>query len=361
MANVSFKVGTLAAYNKLPSKDQNTLYFISDTLQIFKGDKEYSKSVQLVTALPQAGVQGVLYVNTTTFALHAWNGSAFVALNKTYATSITSGANDTNVPTTKAVKDYVTAKVAEVTGGKGIFVTDVTYTPATGTLGVAKGEAPVNTVLTGVVNNPEYDPETRKITLPVFGGDALEINLGKDLVVKSGSYVAESKSIELVLTSEDKVTIPVGSLVDIYTGVATSSATVTVNGSKQISVAVKVSATANNQITLEDDGLYVPLPDAYTKAQIDEKIETINSTITAHTGNADIHVTKAQKTAWDAKATTAQVATAKQEAITAAAADAKTKADKALADAKSYASGLNTAMDTRMRAVEASVTWGTLA
>lgn len=46
------------------------------------------------------------------------------------------------------------------------------------------------------------------------------------------------------------------------------------------------------------------------------------------------------------------IATAKQEAIDAAAGDATTKANTAEQNAKDYADGLNTAMDTRMQAVE---------
>ena len=48
-----------------------------------------------------------------------------------------------------------------------------------------------------------------------------------------------------------------------------------------------------------------------------------------------------------------QIAAAKQEAIAAAAGDATTKANKALEDAKTYADGLNTAMDARVDALEA--------
>lgn len=48
-----------------------------------------------------------------------------------------------------------------------------------------------------------------------------------------------------------------------------------------------------------------------------------------------------------------KVATAKQEAIDTAAADATSKANTALKDAKEYADGLNTAMDGRVAAVEA--------
>lgn len=47
------------------------------------------------------------------------------------------------------------------------------------------------------------------------------------------------------------------------------------------------------------------------------------------------------------------IATAKSEAISTAAADATSKANQALADAKTYADGLNTAMDTRVDALEA--------
>lgn len=48
-----------------------------------------------------------------------------------------------------------------------------------------------------------------------------------------------------------------------------------------------------------------------------------------------------------------QIADAKQAAIDAAAGDATTKANKALDDAKTYANGLNTAMNTRVEALEA--------
>lgn len=362
MSNINFLYGTKANYEALTTKDINSLYFLTDTLQIFKGTEEYTKSVKLVSTLPTTGqVQGVIYVNTTDFSLHVYNGADFIQINKTYATTISDAATDDTVPTTKAVATYVSNKIADVVGGVGVFVTDVTYTPASGTLAVAKGGEPVNTVLTGVVNNPTYDSTTRTITLPVFGGDALTIALGKDAFVESGSYNESTKTIDLVLTSGDKVNIPVGSLIDIYTGIATPSASVTVSADNKISVNVKVSATANNQITIEEDGLYVPLPDAYTKAEVDAKIKTVSDTLSDHTSNASVHVTAAQKTEWSAKATTEQVTSAKDAAIAAAAADATTKADAALASAKTYANGLNTAMGERVSVVENAIQWKTIA
>lgn len=357
MNDVKFLYGTKASYEALAAKDSNTLYFLTDTLQIFKGSEEYTKSVKLVSSLPAAGqVQGIVYVNTADFSMHVYNGAEFVQLNKTYATAIPADPDDNSVPTTKAVAAYVTNKIADVVGGVGTFVTDVTYTSASGTLSVAKGGEPVNTVLTGIVHQPSYDSDTRTIKLPVFGGDELVIALGRDAFVESGSYHAENKTLDLVLTSGDEVVIPVGSLIDIYTGLATPSAAVMVSSDNKISVNVKVSAAANNQIVIEEDGLYVPLPDSYTKAQADAKIKAINDALSEHAADTNIHVTAAQKTAWDAKASADQVAAAKSEAI-AAAADAATKADKALSDAKVYADGLEEAMSNRMSAVESSLQW----
>ena len=361
MANVNFKYGAYVDYQKLAVKDSNTLYFTTDTLQIFKGATEYTKSVKMVSALPESGqVQGVVYLRTNDFTLHVYNGTEYVQLTKGAVTAIpASGATDTTVPTTKAVADYVNDKIAGVVGGKGVFVTDVSY--KSGVLSVAKGDAPVTTTLTGVVHDATYDAETRTISLPVFGGDALTINLGKDLVVTSGKYDAKTKEIQLTITSGDVIKIPVGSLIDIYTGLATSTAEVTVSDENKISVRVKVSAKANNSITIEEDGLYVAVPDAYTKAETDQKVKTVQDALTGHIGDTVAHVTAEERKTWDGKVSTDQLATAKSEAIAAAAADATTKADKALKDAKTYADGLNTAMDGRVKETEKALAWQTIA
>lgn len=132
-------------------------------------------------------------------------------------------------------------------------------------------------------------------------------------------------------------------------------------GDKTITFYVRVSAKANNSIVIEEDGLYVAVPDAYTKAEIDKKIKAINDATTAHTGDKVAHITAEERTAWNAKIDATQLATAKSEAISAAAADATKKADAALSGAKTYADGLNTAMDTRMKSVEGAITWKTIA
>lgn len=356
MAQVKFSYGTKARYDALAPKDMDTLYFTTDTLQLFKGTSEYTKTSKMVSALPTTGqIQGIIYFRMTDYSMHIWNGAEFVQLNKSTVTQIPADATDNDIPTTKAVADYVNAKVTAVENIKGKFVTDVTYNA--GVLSVAKGDKPVATTLTGIVHEPTYDAETRTIKMPVFGGDTLTIALGKDLVVKNGVYNTKDKNIELTLTNGDVIKIPVGSLIDIYTGVATPSAEVSVSADNKISVTVRVSAKANNTLTIEEDGLYVSVPDAYTKAEVDTKVKTVQDALNTHAKNTTVHITAAERKAWNAKVSQTELKTSHDDAVSVAAADATKKANKAVADANTYTDTKNTAMDSRVKVVEKALTW----
>lgn len=359
--NVTFKFGAYSAYKALAVKDANTLYFTNDTHQLFKGTVEYTKSAQLVDALPavESAEQGVIYILKDTKVASIFNGVEFVQINKGVVLAIpTEGATDENLPTTKAVADYVNDKIAGVMGQKGKFVTDVTY--AAGKLSVAKGDAAVETTLTGVVHEPTYDAETRTIKLPVYGGDELTINLGKDMVVTSGTYDAKEKTINLTISTGEVVKIPAAALVDVYTGGETATAKVAVSESNVITVDVKVSAAENNILEKKGDGLYVANPDAYTKAETDAAIKKVSDTLAGHESDAVAHITAGERTAWNAKAEVKYVDDAKQAAIDAAAGDATEKADAAREAAKTYADGLNTAMADRMSVVEGAIAWQTI-
>ena len=153
MAEVKFSYGTKARYDALAPKELDTLYFTTDTLQIFKGNTEYTKSTKMVSALPASGqIQGVIYFRMSDYTMHIWNGTEFVQLNKKTVTQIPASATNDDIPTSKAVADYVQAKIEAVEGVKGKFVTDVTYNA--GVLSVAKGDEPVTTTLTGVIHEP---------------------------------------------------------------------------------------------------------------------------------------------------------------------------------------------------------------
>lgn len=360
-ADVGFFYGTKANYNALSSHDSATLYFITDTLQLYKGDDEYTKSTQFVAALPTSGArQGVIYIRSNDFSMWRYTGTSYQQINKGYVTEIPSSADDAtdnNVPTTKAVAAYVNAKLANMGDIEGVFVTDVTYNASAGEIVKFKGGSGVATKLTGVANNPTWDETTRTLSIPIFGEDALEINFGKDAFVSSGVYNSDTKSLDLTLTTGSVVSVPVGSLVDIYTGIGTATTTTTVSDDNKISVSVKVSASANNQITLEEDGLYVPLPDAYTKAEMDTKINALTSKISNHVDDTDSHVSEEDRATWNAKIGSADLAQAKASILASAATDAQTKANQALSDAKAWANGLNQTMGNRVSILEQRLTW----
>lgn len=120
---------------------------------------------------------------------------------------------------------------------------------------------------------------------------------------------------------------------------------------------VRVSAKANNSITIEEDGLYVAVPDAYTKSETDAKIKKVQDQLDGHSKDAVVHITAEERKAWNAKVSQDELTAAKSEVISAAAADATKKADAARDTAKTYADGLNTAMDNRVKNVEGALTW----
>ena len=113
----------------------------------------------------------------------------------------------------------------------------------------------------GSVKNPTYEAETRKITLPILQANGttsnLEINLGKDMVVKSGSYKADTQEIVLVLTDDSEVKIPASSLVDVYTGGDTATISVSVSDDNVITATAKLSTVAKNILKSDENGLYV--------------------------------------------------------------------------------------------------------
>lgn len=69
------KTGTYDEYKSLTDRDHFTLYFAYDTQQLFRGDKEYTKSVELIDELPTEGIFGKLYVvkKEDSTSLYTWN------------------------------------------------------------------------------------------------------------------------------------------------------------------------------------------------------------------------------------------------------------------------------------------------
>ena len=83
MAQVKFIYTDAAKYGALAAKDAGTLYFLSDTKQIFKGAERFSGLVcQEVTADPAVkdAVVNTLYINTTDGSVKIFNGTALTTV-----------------------------------------------------------------------------------------------------------------------------------------------------------------------------------------------------------------------------------------------------------------------------------------
>lgn len=79
-SKISFKHGTAAGYAAITTKDANTIYFCTDTKQIYVGSEEYTKSVGKLDASPAAstvGDHGKLYYYNGSLYLCEVDGSTY--------------------------------------------------------------------------------------------------------------------------------------------------------------------------------------------------------------------------------------------------------------------------------------------
>lgn len=151
-------------------RDADSFYLTDDTRELYFGDKKYTEGVRLYTnavGKPATPAEGVLYVNTDTGVGEVYNGSVWTVVIKGYATSIGAGADDTTVPTSKAVKDYTDAKVAEVAGD----VAKLGALASKNEVSEAELEATLKTKIDGKANQADLDTANGKLTT-LIGTDA---------------------------------------------------------------------------------------------------------------------------------------------------------------------------------------------
>ena len=275
MALVKFMTGTSGSFANI-TKDPDTLYFLSDTHQLYKGDHLYSKSYDVVATVPATGVQGVLYIETSSKKLRTYNGTAWEdALDVALASSAAVASGDTKTVSGDAVYKFVTSEIAKLTGGStNAFVTALAADQENlGTLIVSKGDESTNVALNlnGLAQTPVYDETTRKFTFPVVGGQDVVVNLGKDLVVTNADYDHETKNIHLYIEGSETITIPVGDLVDTYTAEnnADSAVEIAISNNK-VSGAVKVDGST---IKIVGGKLTADFANLVTKAEL-ESLDT---------------------------------------------------------------------------------------
>lgn len=118
MGLVKFVTGTQSQFASLGTKDQDTLYIITDARQIYKGDICLSGGIyKTVSSFPGTGEVNTLYVNTATGQVSYWNGSGYQTVVPATGKTISGAGDDTHLATTKAVVDYVATQVADLDVG----------------------------------------------------------------------------------------------------------------------------------------------------------------------------------------------------------------------------------------------------
>ena len=249
--------GLQADYNDLQNKDSNILYFCTDSKKIFKGDVEMTEQVRFaaVKANVSAPVAGKLYIFADTGTVEVYNGSTWTVISypilltkntQTGEPGITNASTDAQVPSAKAVYDYVQS----IVGGDDVVVS-VAESETEGAVDVTNGAGTTTTVYVhGAVTTPTYDATTRTFTFPI-ADDAehpVVVELGTDIFIDpEANNRYEDGNIYLYLndgtasTDPTELVIPVTSLVTDYFGDDTSTISVNIdNTTHKVTADVRV-------------------------------------------------------------------------------------------------------------------------
>lgn len=280
---IQFKYGLQTNYDKITTKDLNTLYFTTDTQRLFVGETEYSRPVQHGAALPTGyAPANSLFVleNGTRRELHySKDGTAWdlvAVLSATIAAGVV-GAN-----TAGALAFGGTIKVPKVTydaRGNITAAEDIELT-----LPEAPEETKNTVSVTGTgnaVTAAEFDAAGHALTLtkgetfatkesvdtltekPAMGITADQItNWDGEVGAKAAAQAAQAAAdgkVASVTAADKSITI---------SGTATDP-----------KVAATISTTAGNTLTLDTNGLFVPTPPAATVVGVKagEKVLSLDS------------------------------------------------------------------------------------
>lgn len=270
---VIFRAITQSAYDSVEPKDANTLYFVTDSGRIYKGSSDVTYCIS-VGSTPEVGsaVKGKLYIDSTSLAMAVtMNGTSWLQLSPGYLTDGTewAAADSKKFATIGLIKKGIQEAVNNI---------DLTayFENSTGTVKV--GEDGTGAVLTGVAHDVKYDSSQLKITIPVYGGTDVVVNIPKDKFVTAGQfyedYPEEGEPTHhnvIVLTIDNQVEpviIPAEALVNVYTADNTGKdVTVLISEDNKVSASVKIDPTGGNALTTSASGLKVDVSGKMDKIQ----------------------------------------------------------------------------------------------
>ena len=276
MAQISFKAGSYAQYASLGTYDPSTLYFISEGA-IYKGNVNCTDQVIIVETLPETLVGGKIYIEKNSGKVTYYDGTTSTVVVPATVGTIGDSTPDTDLANVKAIKDFVAAEIAKIPAQVDYTVTLVDETAGTGEKtkqtikqGKSGSEKEVGTIvvpdLKMEVKAAPNDGYLKTYQFTYGTGSTFEIDIPKDLVVKSGDVIVVDDThpisgltngtyLKLVIANDDAnpVYINTNSLVDVYTGkTATDGVSVSVSASNEISATLvgKAVTEANLEDTL---------------------------------------------------------------------------------------------------------------
>lgn len=257
---VNFVGGTQPLYNAIEHKDPNSLYFISDTQRIYKGDVDVTQNVIPVTVFPKEGVLKKIYVHRNTLETRIFDEGKWKVIIPGFVSTLDEVNDDNNkdrLATLDAFKAYVdqvlTAKTANL-------FNSVSFNPEDGKLKMrGEGEDSIKFAqLKGVAHDATYDATNLQIRIPQYGKDDLVVDLPHDNFLSDAYYDAEysfeedgnvGPAIVLVVKTdntpdgeEKKIAIPAASMVNDYTAGKTNNIKVTINDNHKIKAQIIIDS-----------------------------------------------------------------------------------------------------------------------
>lgn len=269
---VIFRSITQSVYDGLDLKDSNTLYFVTDSGKIYKGSTDVTYAVQVGT-VPQIAeaVPGRLYIDDSTFAISITSdGESWLQVAPGYLTDgVEWAAADSNkFATIGLIKKGIQEAVSNIQ-------LETTFTNSTGQISVGNG---AGTVLTGVSHDPSWDAGQLKLTIPVYGGSDIVVDIPKDKFVTSGQYYEDypdsgepthHQVIVLTIENQDEpVIIPAASLIKVLTpNNLNKDVTIEISEGNEISASVVIDPKEGNALVTSSSGLMVDISGKMDKIQ----------------------------------------------------------------------------------------------
>lgn len=261
---VIFRAITQTAFDSLDPKDTNTLYFLTDAGKIYKGSTDVTNCVTVGT-IPQIAeaVKGRLYIDNNTFAMSVtMDGATWIQASPGYLTNGTewAAADSNKLATIGLIKKGIQEAIDAI-------ALTTAFENSTGTVTVGAG---AGAVLTGVAHDPQWDAGQLTLTIPVYGGSSIVVNIPKDKFVTAGQYYKDYPNSDsathhnvIVLTidnQEEPVIIPAEALVNVYTADNTDkNVAITVSEDNKISASVVIDPEEGNALVTSATGLKVDI------------------------------------------------------------------------------------------------------